>query len=378
MPEGHSLRRLAIAFDAGFVGSRCELWSPQGRFVDGAAMLDGLWMTGATSVGKHLFLRFDPSRTPVASAVGDGVLLPAAEGGLVDARPVATRSVTTRPMATRPVGTRSSNSRPVDNSQLGVSVEEQNLLSDAALSSPERAASVSDSLWLHVHLGLYGAWRFYGEGGARGTSETPVVLETFIGAPRVGVHTSEIPPPRGAVRVRIETANRAADLNGPTRCEVLTAEGVQAILDRLGPDPLDLETDPAALRKQFVELVRSSGRTVGELVMDQSVAAGVGNIYRAEALFRQGISPFRKGNNVAPKRLERLWDDFVELLDVGVKTGRIKTIRDADIVEDDLDPEASRWYVYKRTGRACLHCGNPVKTRKVAGRNLFWCGTCQR
>lgn len=261
-------------------------------------------------------------------------------------------------------------------------------------------------LWLHVHLGLYGAWRFHADSG--------VDVAASIGAPRrnnsyrevredtgvvplrrrenegIAVDRTEAaadglwqpPEPVGAVRLRIDNGRVAADLAGPTRCEVLTPEEVEGVIDRLGPDPLDHRSDPSALKARFVTNVRARKRPISELIMDQSVIAGVGNIYRAEGLFRQGISPNRKGANVSIPRLERLWDDYVYLLDKGVKEGRIITVRSEDRpdpeIAKDLDPEALRWYVYHRTGRNCLVCGNEISEKEVQGRRLFWCGTCQK
>lgn len=331
MPEGHSVKRLANTFDEWFVGTVCYTSSPQGRFEDGARLLNGRVMTKARSVGKHLFLRFD-------APGGDG-----------------------------------------------------------------------EPRWLHVHLGLYGAWRFHASGEAE--------LAASIGAPRVdqvaGVEEDtgfravstrenegfklvvaesdedtdddgewEPPEPVGQVRLRIENQELAADLSGPTRCEVVTEDEVEETVGRLGPDPLDTESDPGELRSRFVSNIRGSKRPIGELVMDQSMIAGVGNIYRAEGLFRAGIAPARRGANVSVKRLEALWDDYVKLLDQGVVEGRITTMREADrpdpeVVGED-DPESLRWYTYQRTGRDCVVCGNPISEKLVQNRRLFWCPTCQR
>ncbi len=304
MPEGHSIRRQAIRFQELFVPSTCSLSSPQGRFERGAELLNGRVMTEARSIGKHLFLRFDPD--------SDGV------------------------------------------GQVGVS----DLGNGVAAEAP--------SLWLHVHLGLYGNWRF---------AESPPHDDWVV------------PDPVGAVRVRIQNARAVADLSGPTCCEVLTNEEVDQVAERLGPDPLNSSADSRAQADEFARRVRSSRRSVGELVMDQSVIAGVGNIYRAEGLFRQGISPMRKGANVSKARLQKLWSDFEDMLQDGVILGKIVTRRPDDALElgsperdevEDLDPESLRWYVYHRTGRPCLRCGRPVQEKTVAGRRLFWCGTCQR
>lgn len=231
--------------------------------------------------------------------------------------------------------------------------------------------------WIHTHLGLYGAWRFAGE-----------IPEDSIGAPRVSdpdpgmvrAMAGEVfpPEPRGQVRLRILTDHAVADLNGPNQCAVITEQQMLHVERRLGPDPLAPDALSRAVREDFVQRVRKSGRTVGELVMDQAVSAGVGNIYRAEALFREGISPYRKGSNVSARRLERLWDDFVLLLQRGVVEGAINTIEPEEAIVSEADPEAARWYVYHRQGRPCLRCGTEIRVADLRGRQLYWCSTCQR
>ena len=124
---------------------------------------------------------------------------------------------------------------------------------------------------------------------------------------------------------------------------------------------------------------RSRRKSIGELLMDQAVISGAGNIYRAETLFRVGVSPFQAGNRISQERLRAIWEDLRPLMEYGVATGFITTV-DLDDVPDPLpphDPEAGRWYVYHRTGRPCLRCGTPVAEREVASRRLFWCPTCQ-
>ncbi|MET1066100.1 MAG: DNA-formamidopyrimidine glycosylase family protein, partial [Arthrobacter sp.] len=210
MPEGHSVHRLARQFGDVFTGERLAVSSPQGRFSQGAALLDGHTLVGSTAHGKHLFLEF--------------------EHGLL----------------------------------------------------------------LHVHLGLYGAWDFGGDDGFRGASS--------IGAPR-RVGEREIyadddpaqqalyagpPAPVGAVRVRLAGAHGWADLRGATTCEAITAAEGADVLARLGPDPLrNLPGD----RDSFTAAVLAKRTPLAALLMDQKVIAGVGNVYRAELLFRQGLDP---------------------------------------------------------------------------------------
>lgn len=359
MPEGDAVRRLARTFEDLFEGRRCAVSSPQGRFAASAARIDGWRMQSVRAVGKHLFLGFVPATADGGAPVAGDGFVPATDEGV----PAADEG------------------------------------------APE---------WVHVHLGLYGSWRFSGDATFEappsiGAPRTPLVAVTpgprgaaGPGRDPEGPHRAqrwsplrpgtgggadpddgvwEPPEPVGQVRVRIATDHGAADLSGPTRCELISDAQRQAVEAGLGPDPLapHAREDPAA-RMRFVTAVRARRRAVGELVMDQSVAAGIGNIYRAESLFLAGISPHRRGANVSASRLRRLWGVVCDLMSRGLSEGRIVTVDPADAPSPPLpgDPEASRWYVYHRTGRPCLRCGTPVREQVMQGRRLFWCPSCQR
>jgi endonuclease-8 len=204
-----------------------------------------------------------------------------------------------------------------------------------------------DDLLLHIHLGLYGKWT------------------TGFGPP---------PLPKGALRVRMVAGRAWMDLRGPTACEVYQPEDKAAVLARLGPDPLRKDADP----ERAWHRVSRSKVTVGQLLMDQAVVAGIGNVYRAELLFRAGLSPFVPGNAVSRPMWEGLWTDTSILMRAGVKAGRIVT---TDL--EDRDGRSGRvtrqdaHYVYRRAGQACRRCGTEVRTQVMAARNLFWCPTCQ-
>jgi endonuclease-8 len=262
--------------------------------------------------------------------------------------------------------------------------------------------------WLRVHLGLYGAWTFAGEGddvvhaiGAprRRIGERDSVPRAPDGAVPAASEAWEPPEPRGAVRVRLLADHAVADLTGPTACEVLTDVEKAAVEGRLGPDPIRPDGGHASLaaaRDAFVARVRRSRVTVGQQLMDQAVVAGVGNIYRAEVLFRAGLDPLRPGRDVPAAVLDAIWDDLVDLMRDGAATGRIVTTRPADRgaghdvpdggrrrtrqnTDDDAGavPADEAFYVYHRDGLPCRVCGTPVLLKELAGRNLFWCPACQ-
>ncbi|GAA5071862.1 Fpg/Nei family DNA glycosylase [Streptomyces similanensis] len=206
--------------------------------------------------------------------------------------------------------------------------------------------------WVHIHLGLFGK-------------------VTFGDAPA--------PPPTDTVRLRLADSLSYVDLRGPTTCALITEAEKQAIHDRLGPDPLRPDADPAAAYAR----VRRSRTTIAALLMDQKVIAGVGNVYRAEVLFRHGIDPYRPGRDITPAEWQALWSDLVALMRDGVRANRIDTVRPEHTPEamgrpPRVDDHGGEVYVYRRTAMPCHLCGDGIRTADLAARNLFWCPTCQQ
>ena len=147
---------------------------------------------------------------------------------------------------------------------------------------------------------------------------------------------------------------------------------------RSGPDPLRPDTgwEPAWAR------VRRSRAPIGGLLMDQTVLAGVGNVYRAELLFRHRMHPLRPGHTLRVGQFRALWEDLVELMAEGVRTGRIDTVRPEHTPEamgrpPRVDDHGGEVYVYRRAGQPCHVCGATIRTEELLGRNLFWCPRCQ-
>lgn len=212
---------------------------------------------------------------------------------------------------------------------------------------------------LYVHLGLIGTF----------------VLSAVTG--------QADPPVTGVVRLRLLDEHTVADLRGPMACEVLTPEEVAALVARQGPDPLRPESDP----DQAWARIHASRRSIAELLMDQKVLAGVGNIYRCEVLWRHRVKPSTPGNRVKPATWRAIWADLSELMRWGVRTGRIIT-RDevlADVAQAVAAGQDARtldvprdFSVYQRSGEPCLRCGSRIRHTVLAGRNMFWCGNCQR
>ncbi|MDF0529691.1 Fpg/Nei family DNA glycosylase [Tsukamurella sp. 8F] len=210
--------------------------------------------------------------------------------------------------------------------------------------TPDRRGAAAPIV--HVHLGLYGTF-------------------TDFDRPE---------PPVGQVRMRIAGPDGGTDLRGPTACELVTEEQVDAVLARLGPDPLRSDADPEAAWRR----ISKSARPIGALLMDQKVIAGVGNVYRAEVLFRAGIDPYRPGRAVTREEFDALWADLVALMPIGVERGRMHVVRaEHDHGAPSYAPDRPRTYVYRRAGEPCRVCGRPVVTEVMDARNLFRCPTCQ-
>jgi endonuclease-8 len=263
MPEGHTIRHLATAHSYGFVGEKVETSSPQGRFLEGADLLNGQVMTNTSAHGKHLFLHFEKDI-------------------------------------------------------------------------------------LHVHLGLYGWFSLY---------------------------KNKSRQPKDSVRLRIENDRYLSDLVGPTACEIYDFQMMQNKISKLGPDPIHENADP---EKAWVKIKKSS-KTFGALLMDQSVIAGIGNVYRAELLFLSKISPFTPGKEINEEQFATVWSDACRLLKLGAEDGKIKTVFSEHLLEEEVKLHGCTQYsyVYKRTNQFCRLCKQVIKSDKLDGRTVYWCPTCQ-
>ena len=184
-----------------------------------------------------------------------------------------------------------------------------------------------------------------------------------------------MPLPVGQVRMRMIGAEYGTDLRGPTVCEVIEEPEIADVIARLGPDPLRRDADGTLARAR----IRKSRRSIGSLLMDQTVIAGVGNVYRSELLYRHRVDPYRPGTQIDEDEFDGMWTDLVELMKIGFRRGKIVVVRRED--DHGLPSYAAnrpRTYVYRRAGEPCRVCGTAIRTAVLEGRNLFWCPTCQK
>lgn len=179
------------------------------------------------------------------------------------------------------------------------------------------------------------------------------------------------PPLRPTVRLRLATREAAWDLIGPPTCEIVTPEERTAILARLGPDPLAARPDA---ERVFARL-RQTDAPIAHALLDQRIVSGIGNIYRAEALFVDGIHPLRPASSLMPAELVRLWITVRRLMRRGVARQRIFTIEPADRPPGRRRSGARSLYVYQE--QDCLRCGGRIRRFPLSGRTMYACETCQ-
>jgi endonuclease VIII len=259
MPEGHTIHRAALDQTKMLVGKVLDVSSPQGRFMEGAALLDGQKCTGVEAYGKHLIYRF------------------------------------------------------------------------------------ANGLALHIHLGLFGVFK---------TAKAPAA------------------EPVGAVRIRMISNTHVVDINGPNTCDILEGAELAALIARIGPDVLRADAD-AELAWTKITKSRAS---IGQLLMDQSVMAGIGNIYRSEILWRQKLHPEMPGRNLQREAFDRVWTDSVHLLKLGVKHNAIIT-REHDVESGKKSKYGERFNIFNKSH--CPDCSTEIRVFEIATRRAFMCETCQ-
>jgi endonuclease VIII len=113
--------------------------------------------------------------------------------------------------------------------------------------------------------------------------------------------------------------------------------------------------------------------------MDQSVVSGIGNVYRAELLFRTKLNPHTPGKLLAPELVRQLWREWTHLLTIGVQTGLMLTMEglDDEAQRRALASREDRHWVYHREGLPCRVCGTNIVMEMAAARKLYWCPRCQ-
>lgn len=123
--------------------------------------------------------------------------------------------------------------------------------------------------------------------------------------------------------------------------------------------------------------MRRKHRTVGEVLLEQNLIAGIGNIYRSEGLFLAGILPTRIIETLQPSEWKKLLPAMKKVLRHAV---RLRGTSDGDFRDTDgLQGRFKRvLYVYGRTGQPCKKCATMIERKKIGSRSVFYCPSCQQ
>ena len=197
----------------------------------------------------------------------------------------------------------------------------------------------NSELFLHIHLGLFGR-----------------------------IRNQAAPPedPKGQVRIRIMSDRHVVDITGPAICELQNKNYFQKSISKIGPDLLRTDAKP----ERFINRASQSRRPIGSLLMDQSVVAGIGNIFRTEILWRNRIHPETKGFFLSRAQLNDLWTEGQQLLHLAKNTNRIITT-----VFKKSNQTSENFNIYKK--KTCPNCQTPIKVVKIENRKCYVCGNCQ-
>jgi endonuclease-8 len=195
-----------------------------------------------------------------------------------------------------------------------------------------------NGLALHTHMRMRGVWHVYGRG-------------------------ERWRRPEWQLKVLLETEDVVATCFGAPVVDLVRDESAR--VGHLGPDLLGDEWDV----RSAVRRARSLGAmTVGEVLLDQRVAAGIGNVYRCEALWQQKVNPWRPATDLGDDRLAALFETAREAMRANLSGGFSRRF-----------PGYGRGAVHGRGGRPCPRCGTPIKVRALGehARLVYWCPKCQ-
>jgi len=165
-----------------------------------------------------------------------------------------------------------------------------------------------------------------------------------------------------------------SDLRKFAKLEVLSEEELKKELGSLGPEPLD----KSFTFEKFKEgVLKKKNKAIKQVLMDQGVIAGIGNIYSDEILFEARINPFRKIRELNEKELKEIYSAMKKILSLGIK------LQGASVADYRLPWGAKGGFdrlikVYRKEGQRCPRCGAIIKRQKIGGRSAHFCPKCQK
>ena len=164
--------------------------------------------------------------------------------------------------------------------------------------------------------------------------------------------------------------NRRIELNDSRRwARIWAVPEASMAFPRLAPDPWDLSP------KEFVRRIRAKRSRIKPTLLDQSILAGVGNIYADEALHRTSISPLRRCNRISAARLQQLHSNIIVALEHAIEF--ISTHPSEDGSPYVVDAYDERMRISRGSTSRCPDCNQLIKSRRIAGRTAYYCPACQ-
>ena len=144
-------------------------------------------------------------------------------------------------------------------------------------------------------------------------------------------------------------------------------------LGSLGPEPFSKDFDANYLKK----VISKRTKSIKAILLDQTIVAGIGNIYADESLYSAGILPFREARTIKKNELIKLKESIVTVLKKSIGSGGT-TFSDFRDLEGENGNFGLQTNVYRRTGKECRKCGNLIERQKITGRSTHWCPKCQK
>ena len=144
-------------------------------------------------------------------------------------------------------------------------------------------------------------------------------------------------------------------------------------LGSLGPEPFSKHFNIDYLTK----VISKRTKSIKSILLDQTIVAGIGNIYADESLYSAGISPFREAKTIKKSELKKLKKSIVDILKKSIGAGGT-TFSDFRDLEGENGNFGLQTNVYRRTGKECHRCKHIIKRQKISGRSTHWCSICQK
>ena len=214
--------------------------------------------------------------------------------------------------------------------------------------------TLDDGAVLITHLGMSGGFRIY--------ESDPPPLDK---------HDHVVFNMSNGFEIRYNDPRRFGFMDLTTEAEIT----LHPMLSKIGPEPVH----PGLSGPEMAARLKGKATPIKAALLDQSVIAGIGNIYASEVLFMAGISPKRKANNVQGKRAEKLTAAIHEVLIQAIEAGG-SSLRDHRQTSGELGYFQHSFKVYGRAGKPCPVCGPSVQVSQItqSGRSTFFCSCCQR